>query len=110
MYSNSADPPRRPARTVPDLRRMKIAGERIASLTAYDASFARAMDVAGIDAVLVGDSLGMVVQGGANTVSVSVADMLYHSRCVAKGLQQALLIAAFLGRTRLIDNLEFKIP
>jgi 3-methyl-2-oxobutanoate hydroxymethyltransferase len=89
---------------------MKIAGERIASLTAYDASFARAMDVSGIDAVLVGDSLGMVVQGGANTVSVSVADMLYHSRCVAKGLQQALLIAAFLGRTRLIDNLEFKIP
>jgi 3-methyl-2-oxobutanoate hydroxymethyltransferase len=89
---------------------MKIAGERIASLTAYDASFARAMDVAGIDAVLVGDSLGMVVQGGANRVSVSVADMLYHSRCVAKGLQQALLIAAFLGRTRLIDNLEFKIP
>lgn len=93
MYTSPADPPSRPARTVPDLRRMKSAGERIASLTAYDASFARAMDTAGIDAVLVGDSLGMVVQGGVNTVSVSVEDMVYHSRCVSRGLQQALLIA-----------------
>lgn len=93
MYTSPADPPRRSVRTVPDLRRMKMSGERIASLTAYDASFARAMDAAGIDAVLVGDSLGMVVQGGSNTVSVTVADMVYHSRCVAKGLQQALLIA-----------------
>ena len=93
MYTSPADTPSRRARTVPDLRRMKAAGERIASLTAYDASFARAMDAAGIDAVLVGDSLGMVVQGGVNTVSVSVEDMVYHSRCVARGLQHALLIA-----------------
>ena len=110
MYTSPADPPRRPARTVPDLRRMKMSGERIASLTAYDASFAGAMDAASIDAMLVGDSLGMVVQSGANTVSVMVVNMLYHSRCLARGLQQALLIAAFLGRTRLIDNLEFEIP
>lgn len=93
MYANPADPSSRPAVTVPDLRRMKTAGERIASLTAYDASFARAMDAAGIDAVLVGDSLGMVMQGGANTVSVALKDMVYHSRCVAKGLRSALLIA-----------------
>ncbi|WP_297799162.1 3-methyl-2-oxobutanoate hydroxymethyltransferase [Arenimonas sp. GDDSR-1] len=93
MYTSPADTPSRRARTVPDLRRMKAAGERIASLTAYDASFARVMDAAGIDAVLVGDSLGMVVQGGVNTVSVSVEDMVYHSRCVARGLQHALLIA-----------------
>lgn len=93
MYTSPADTPSRRARTVPDLRRMKAAEERIAGLTAYDASFARAMDAAGIDAVLVGDSLGMVVQGGVNTVSVSVEDMVYHSRCVARGLQHALLIA-----------------
>ena len=93
MYaSTDTNPPRAPI-TVPMLQQMKQRGERIATLTAYDASFARAMDRAGIDAVLVGDSLGMVVQGHDNTVSVSLEDMLYHSRCVAKGLQSALLIA-----------------
>lgn len=93
MYANDTDAPLRAPITVPALRQMKQRGERIAALTAYDASFARAMDHAGIDAVLVGDSLGMVVQGGANTVSVSLDDMVYHSRCVAKGLRSALLIA-----------------
>lgn len=93
MYANDADAPLRAPITVPALRQMKQRGERIAALTAYDASFARAMDHAGIDAVLVGDSLGMVVQGGANTVSVTLDDMVYHSRCVAKGLRSALLIA-----------------
>lgn len=93
MYSSPVEPFKRHPVTVPDLLRMKSSGERIASLTAYDASFARAMDAAGIDAVLVGDSLGMVVHGAGNTVSVSVADMVYHSRCVARGLQRALLIA-----------------
>lgn len=110
MYINPADPPRQPARTDPDLSRMRIAGERIASLTAYDAGFVRAMEVAGIDAVLVGDSLGIVVQDGANTASVSVADMLYHSRCVAKGLQQAPVDHRFSRATRLIHNLELEIP
>lgn len=93
MYANDADAPLRAPITVPALRQMKQRGERIAALTAYDASFARAMDHAGVDAVLVGDSLGMVVQGGANTVSVTLDDMVYHSRCVAKGLGAALLIA-----------------
>lgn len=93
MYSNPANEPNRMPVTVPQLQAMKARGERIASLTAYDASIARAMDAVGIDAVLVGDSLGMVVQGAENTVSVSLDDMIYHSRCVAKGLQSALLIA-----------------
>ena len=93
MYSNENPAPHRSPVTVPALQDMKDRGERIATLTAYDASFARAMDAAGIDAVLVGDSLGMVVQGGPNTVSVTVEQMAYHSRCVAAGLQSALLIA-----------------
>lgn len=93
MYSNPANEPNRMPVTVPQLQAMKARGERIASLTAYDASIARAMDAVGIDVVLVGDSLGMVVQGAENTVSVSLDDMIYHSRCVAKGLQSALLIA-----------------
>lgn len=93
MYTNEALPPSRSPISVPMLQSMKDRGERIATLTAYDASFARAMDTAGIDAVLAGDSLGMVIQGRKTTVSVSIEDMIYHSRCVAGGLQTALLIA-----------------
>ena len=93
MYTSPAPESLRPKVTVPMLQQMKRNKQRIATLTAYDASFARSMDAAGIDAVLVGDSLGMVIKGGENTVSVSVADMVYHSRCVAQGLQSALLIA-----------------
>lgn len=93
MYTNEASPPSRNPISVPMLQSMKDRGERIATLTAYDASFARAMDAAGIDAVLAGDSLGMVIQGRKTTVSVSIEDMIYHSRCVAEGLQTALLIA-----------------
>lgn len=93
MYTNEALPPSRNPITVPMLQSMKVRGERIATMTAYDASFARAMDHAGIDAVLAGDSLGMVIQGRDTTVPVTIEDMLYHSRCVARGLQTALLIA-----------------
>lgn len=78
--------------TVADLARMKAAGEKIACLTAYDASFAALEDRAGIDAVLVGDSLGMVVQGEQTTVPVTVDDMAYHSRIVAAGLRRPFLI------------------
>lgn len=92
MYTSPTPDNDRRIVTVPMLRQMK-GNERIATLTAYDASFARAMDHAGIDAVLIGDSLGMVIKGGANTVSVTLQDMVYHSRCVAQGLQSALLIA-----------------
>jgi 3-methyl-2-oxobutanoate hydroxymethyltransferase len=92
MYAGDAQA--RTARvTVPKLRQMKADGKRIVALTAYDAAFAATLDAQGIDAVLVGDSLGMVVQGRSSTVPVSVADIAYHSACVARGLQRALLIA-----------------
>src|SRR5690606_10621317 len=79
--------------TVPMLAEAKQAGRKLAMLTAYDAGFARAMDAAGIDLVLVGDSLGMVVQGRTSTLPVSVDDIAYHTACVARGLSTALLVA-----------------
>ena len=78
--------------TVRSLARMKQAKEKIACLTAYDASFAQLLEKSGVDIVLVGDSLGMVIQGEETTLPVSVEDMLYHTQCVAKGLNNALLI------------------
>lgn len=78
--------------TVRRLAKMKQAKDKIACLTAYDASFATILDNAGVDIVLVGDSLGMVIQGEATTIPVSVEDMLYHTQCVSKGLEKALLI------------------
>ncbi|OGT55660.1 MAG: 3-methyl-2-oxobutanoate hydroxymethyltransferase [Gammaproteobacteria bacterium RIFCSPHIGHO2_12_FULL_63_22] len=93
MYADNAKSAARPAVTVPKLRQMKADGERIVSLTAYDASFARLMDACGVDVVLVGDSLGMVVQGHKSTLPVTVADIVYHSACVARGLRSALLVA-----------------
>ncbi|MCX7042147.1 MAG: 3-methyl-2-oxobutanoate hydroxymethyltransferase [Gammaproteobacteria bacterium] len=93
MYADNTKTPARPAVTVPKLRQMKADGERIVSLTAYDASFARLMDACGVDVVLVGDSLGMVVQGHKSTLPVTVADIVYHSACVARGLRSALLVA-----------------
>ena len=74
------------------LRDMKQAREPIACLTAYDASFAQLVDFSGADVVLVGDSLGMVIQGLDTTVPVTVDDMVYHARCVARGLRRPLLI------------------
>lgn len=82
-----------PPVNVSTLRKMKAAGEPIACMTAYDASFAWLVDHAGTDLVLVGDSLGMVVQGYDTTVPVTVDDMIYHSKIVARGLQRAFLVA-----------------
>jgi len=79
--------------TVATLQAMKQKGEKIACLTAYDYSFASLLDRAGVDLVMVGDSLGMVVQGHESTLPVSVAEMVYHTRCVARGVQRALLVA-----------------
>ncbi|HHM04430.1 MAG TPA: 3-methyl-2-oxobutanoate hydroxymethyltransferase [Gammaproteobacteria bacterium] len=79
--------------TVATLRRLKQQGEKFACLTAYDASFATLVDEAGVDVILVGDSLGMVVHGRDDTVAVTVDDIVYHSRCVARGRQRALLMA-----------------
>ncbi|MGH8539676.1 MAG: 3-methyl-2-oxobutanoate hydroxymethyltransferase [Stenotrophobium sp.] len=78
---------------VAELRRMREAGERIACLTCYDASFALLEDRAGVDVILVGDSLGMVMQGGNTTTPVTVADIVYHTRCVAPQLKRAFLVA-----------------
>jgi 3-methyl-2-oxobutanoate hydroxymethyltransferase len=79
--------------TVDTLQQMKRAGEKIVCLTAYDASFASILDNAGVDIVLVGDSLGNVVQGRDTTVPVSVEDMTYHTRCASRGVHRGLLVA-----------------
>jgi 3-methyl-2-oxobutanoate hydroxymethyltransferase len=78
--------------TVPMLADAKRDGRKLVMLTAYDASFARTMDAVGIDLILVGDSLGMVVQGQNSTLPVTTADMAYHTASVARGLSKALLI------------------
>jgi 3-methyl-2-oxobutanoate hydroxymethyltransferase len=75
------------------LRERKARGEKIAMVTAYDVAFARLADRAGVDVVLVGDSLGMVVQGLPSTLSVTLDEMIYHSRLVARGIQHAHLVA-----------------
>ncbi len=93
MYVQSAEAPRRKPVTVPLLRAMKARGEKIVALTCYDASFAVHLDEAGVDIALVGDSLGMVVQGRASTLPVTLDDMVYHTALVARGLAAALLIA-----------------
>ncbi len=84
-----ADPPV----NISTLRKMKHDKDPIACLTAYDASYAALVDAANVDVVLVGDSLGMVVQGHDTTVPVTVDDIIYHSRAVARGLQHAFMIA-----------------
>jgi 3-methyl-2-oxobutanoate hydroxymethyltransferase len=78
--------------TLTTIREMKRRGEKITCLTAYDYSFASLLDTAGIDMIMVGDSLGMVMQGHDSTLPVSVADMAYHARCVARGTKRALII------------------
>jgi len=75
------------------LQVMKTRGEKIAVLTCYDASLATLMEQAGMDVLLVGDSLGMVLQGAADTLGVTMPDMLYHTRCVAAGAQSTPIIA-----------------
>ena len=82
-----------PPVNVATLRKMKAEGERIACLTCYDASFAVLLDVGGVDLVLVGDSLGMVIQGHDTTVPVTVDDVVYHTRSVARGLRRPFLVA-----------------
>jgi 3-methyl-2-oxobutanoate hydroxymethyltransferase len=83
----------RKAVTLHRLREMHATGEKIAMLTCYDAAFARVLDGAGIDALLVGDSLGMVLQGRPSTLAVTIEEMAYHTGCVAQGNRTAWIIA-----------------
>jgi 3-methyl-2-oxobutanoate hydroxymethyltransferase len=88
----SDNPTRKPV-TLRTLQEMSRSGEKIAMLTCYDASFARVLDEARVDVLLVGDSLGMVIQGHASTLPVSIGEMEYHTRCVARGNAGAWIIA-----------------
>lgn len=82
-----------PSITIPALQQKKTAGERITMLTCYDATFARLLDQAQVDALLVGDSLGMVVQGHENTLPVTLDEIIYHCRAVARGSSHAHIVA-----------------
>ena len=82
----------RPVRA-PDLRRWKRIGRKIVMLTAYDASLARLLEAAGVDVLLVGDSLGMVVQGHDTTLPVTLDDVIYHSKAVSRAVRRALVVA-----------------
>ena len=93
MYTNFKAPQPHTPVTVPRLHEMKSRRDKIVMLTAYDASFAAQCDAAGVDVVLVGDSLGMVVQGRSSTLPVTLDDVVYHSAAVARGLRSALLVA-----------------
>jgi 3-methyl-2-oxobutanoate hydroxymethyltransferase len=95
-----------PRVTVPALRAMKGAGERISVATAYDATFSRMLDEAGVDVLLVGDSLGMVVQGLDTTLPVTLEEMLYHTRAVARGLARAAA-AGSGGRAMIVGDMPF---
>ncbi|MGB2741455.1 MAG: 3-methyl-2-oxobutanoate hydroxymethyltransferase [Cognaticolwellia sp.] len=79
--------------TTATLKKMKQQGEKITTITAYDASFAKIFDQAGIHAILIGDSLGMVLQGHDDTLPVSIDDMAYHTQCVKRGVENTLIIA-----------------
>ena len=91
MYKEQQQRPSKPV-TVKTLAKMKREGEKIAVLTAYDASFAALLEAAEVDVILVGDSLGMVVQGRKTTIPVTLDDMVYHCRAVTRGVQTPLVI------------------
>ena len=87
MYPSTSDDSIRPL-TLQDFAHMREEGEKIACLTAYDASFAKLEDAAGVEVVLVGDSLGMVIHGEPTTVAVTVDDIVYHTVELAKSLEK----------------------
>ncbi|CAG9178750.1 3-methyl-2-oxobutanoate hydroxymethyltransferase [Cupriavidus pampae] len=85
--------PSRKTVTIPKLQAMRDAGEKIVMLTAYDSSFAALLDYCGVEVILVGDSLGNVIQGQQTTLPVTLAHMVYHTECVARANQTALLMS-----------------
>jgi len=99
----------RPPVSLATLDKMKADGEKIASLTCYDASFGVLLDIADVDVVLVGDSLGMVIQGHDTTVPVTMDDIVYHCRAVSRGLHRPLLMAdlpfmSYPSKERALEN------
>jgi 3-methyl-2-oxobutanoate hydroxymethyltransferase len=90
--TSGATPASRPV-TVPDFLSARARGVRLTMLTAYDYTMARLLDAAGVDAVLVGDSLGMVVQGNETSLGVTLEEVIYHTRLVARGVRRSLLVA-----------------
>jgi len=94
---------------LPALKKMKQQKQPIVALTAYDYTFARLLDQSGVDIILIGDSLGMVIQGHQTTIPVSMEDMLYHTSIVSKGVERALLIMdmpfmSYASVERALDN------
>jgi 3-methyl-2-oxobutanoate hydroxymethyltransferase len=89
----SGAPAQRPVLKLPHLHEMAARGDKLTMLTCYDATFARVLDDAGVDILLVGDSLGNVIQGETSTLPVELAHMVYHTACVARGRLSAWLIA-----------------
>ena len=79
--------------TLTGLQALRAKGEKIAVLTCYDASFATLLEASGVDVLLVGDSLGMVLQGHASTLPVTLDDMIYHTNCVARAAQRAFIVS-----------------
>ncbi|MCA9187998.1 MAG: 3-methyl-2-oxobutanoate hydroxymethyltransferase [Pirellulaceae bacterium] len=106
----SANPERSQRLTVPAFQAMKRRGQKIAVLTAYDFSTALMLDQAGVDGILVGDSLSMVVQGHENTLPVTLDEMIYHAKMVGRAVQRALVVVDMpfptyqLGAIRAIEN------
>jgi len=99
----------RPPVSLATLDKMKADGEKIASLTCYDASFGVLLDIADVDVVLVGDSLGMVIQGHDTTVPVTMDDIVYHCRAVSRGLHRPFLMAdlpfmSYPSKERALEN------
>ncbi len=92
-YGGAAPAAARKPLTLHRLRAMRDAGEKIAMLTAYDASSAALLDAAGVDCLLIGDSLGMVVQGHGSTLPVTLEHIVYHTSCVARGNRSAWIVA-----------------
>jgi 3-methyl-2-oxobutanoate hydroxymethyltransferase len=104
-------PPAKPKPvTVPDFLSARTRGTKLTVLTGYDYTFARLLDEAGVDAVLVGDSLGMVVQGHSTALPVTLDEMIYHTRCVVRGTSRAMVITDMpfmtfqLGPTQALES------
>ena len=100
--------------TLSELKIYKSQGKKITCLTAYDASFSKLFDECGIDTILVGDSLGNVIQGGENTLAVSMDDMIYHTKSAAQGVKTALLISdmpyqSYTNSQQALDNAKLLI-